>query len=379
MSVPRSAKKLGPLDRMLDSRLIAALTSPRHVDAYLELVDPLWSIRECRAAVVSVRRETTDMVTLELAPNARFPSHRAGEWLTLTPTIDGSRVSRCFSIASAPSAKGPIELTIRVREEGVVSRWAGHDAKRGDIVLLGMPQGEFVLPEALPESVLLVSGGSGITPCISILRDIVARALPVRVTFLHFARTYADVPFLDELRAIAEKAPNVTLGFSLTREPPTGADLAGHVTPAMLDAFEARASSVPAEHVYVCGPNGLVDAVASHYAALTEDGRLHIERFTAPVRTTDSDLPGADAPRRVGFMKSGVIATSEGKRSLLLEAEAAGLSPAHGCRMGICQTCRCTKTAGVVRDQITGELLDESVTDIRICISTAVTDITLDL
>lgn len=374
MSAPHRAT-LGPLDRLLDSRLIAALTSPRHVDAYLELVDPLWSLRECRARIVGVRRETPDMVTLELAPNSRFPGYSAGEWVTLTASVNGSRVTRCFSLASAPSGGGSLELSIRVRPDGALTHWVGNGAKVDDIVLLGMPEGEFVLPSDLPERLTLISGGSGITPCMSILREVIARSLTTQVTFVHFARTYEDVPFLQELRAIAAKASHVKLVLVMTRCEPEGSDLSGHATPALLGSLDAASAE---GHVYVCGPMGLVDAVSDHFAPLVADGRLHVERFTAPVRA-QLPLSTDNSPRRIAFLKSGVIASGDGSLPLLMEAEAAGLSPTHGCRMGICQSCRCTKTAGVVRDVITGELLDESVTDIRICISTPVTDVTLDL
>lgn len=375
MSTPRSTR-LGPLDRMLDSRLIAALTSPRHVDAYLELVDPTWSLRECRARVVEVRPAARDVVTVVLAPNALFPGHRAGQWVSLTATVGGVRRSRCFSIASAPSDDGRIELTLRVRPDGAVSRWVGHEASPGDVVVLGEPQGDFVLPEPAPDRVLLVSGGTGITPCASILRDVIARSLPVEVTLLHFARDYEDIPFLEELRALAATHPNVELALSLTRGAPRDGDLAGHLDDAMLASVAPHAAE---GHVYVCGPSALVDAMQARFGSLATEGRFHVERFTAKVRTIDVDTADADAPRRLAFRKSGVLAPGDGRRSLLVQAEAAGLSPEHGCRMGICHSCRCGKSAGVVRDMVSGELLDETVTEIRLCVSTPVTDVTLDL
>lgn len=376
MSALRPAR-LGTLDRILDSRLIAALTSPRHVDDYRELVDPIWSLRECRARVVEVRRAARDVVTLVLAPNSLFPGHRAGQWVRLTATVGGVRRTRCFSIASAPSADGRIELTLRVRPDGAVSHWAGSSARAGDLVVLGMPQGDFVLPDPAPAKLLLVSGGTGITPCASILREVITRSLSVEVTFLHFARTYDDVPFLEELRAAASQHANVKLALSLTRETPREGDLTGHLDDAMLAAIAPEAGS---GHVYVCGPTALVDAMQARFGSLADEGRFHVERFTAPVRALDLEAaPDADAPRRLAFRRSGVLAPGDGKRSLLVQAEAAGLSPEHGCRMGICQSCRCGKSAGVVRDLVSGELLDETVTEIRLCVTTPVTDVTLDL
>lgn len=375
MSAPRPIRANAPrtLDRILSSRLIAALTSPRHVDDYLALVDPLWSVTECRARIVAIHRETPDMITVELAPNDRFQAFQAGEWATLTAVVDGRRVSRCFSFSSAPSS-GRVTMTVRVRKDGALTRWLSEDAKPGDIVLLGEPQGEFVLPESLPERILLVSGGSGITPCLSILREVAGRSLKIPVTLLHFARHYEDVPALAELRRVSERSPNVKVVVALTRGEANTGDLEGHVSEAMLAKVAPDAAH---GHVYVCGPDALVHAVSGSFANLAQDGRLHVERFSPPSKRVSTEDDGA--PRRLAFKKSGVIASGDGKRSLLVQAESAGLSPKHGCRMGICQSCRCTKTSGTVRDDITGELLDDAITDIRLCVTTPVTDITLDL
>lgn len=367
-----------PLDRLLGSRFVAALASPRHVDDYLQLVDPAWSVRECRARVVEVRSEADDVVTLVLAPNGRFAGHRAGQWLSLTAEVHGVRTTRCFSIASAPSEGGNIALTLRVRPDGALSRWVGHEAAPGDVVILGEPQGDFVLPEPTPERLLLVSGGTGITPCASILRDVIARSPRTAVTFVHFARSYAAVPFLEELRALAAEHPQLRLVLSLTREAPAAGDFSGHLDDTMLATIAADVMQDPTSHVYVCGPDGLVEAMRSRAGTHAETGRLHVERFTAPTKTS-VDVVDDTSPRRLVFRASGRIASGDARRSLLVQAEEAGLSPEHGCRMGICHSCRCGKSAGVVRDLVSGELLDDSVTEIRLCVSAPVTDVTLDL
>jgi len=130
--------------------------------------------------------------------------------------------------------------------------------------------------------------------------------------------------------------------------------------------------------IYVCGPVSLIDDVTKRFAAHVEHGKLHSERFTAPVLAADV-APVDDSPKRLAFTKSAVLAKGDAKRSLLVQAEEAGLSPEYGCRIGICHSCRCGKSRGVVRDLVSGELLDETVTEIRLCVSAPVTDVTLDL
>src|SRR5688500_11774124 len=85
--------------RLLDSPLAGALAGPHGVDRYLELVRPSWALRDPRAEIVGVRRQTPDSVTLTLRPNTAWPGHRAGQFINLTVEIDGVRRSRCYSPA----------------------------------------------------------------------------------------------------------------------------------------------------------------------------------------------------------------------------------------------------------------------------------------
>ena len=123
----------------------------------------------------------------------------------------------------------------------------------------------------------------------------------------------------------------------------------------------------------MCGPPALIDAVRAVWAqdGLTEPA---VETFTPPALSFDTD--GAEG--LVSFAASGREAANSGL-PLLEQAEDAGLAPEHGCRMGICNTCSCRKTAGTVRNVITGELSTASDEQIRICVSVPVGDVALDL
>jgi ferredoxin len=120
--------------------------------------------------------------------------------------------------------------------------------------------------------------------------------------------------------------------------------------------------------VFACGPPALLDAVRE----FTDPQRLHVESFVAPVLT-----PGTPGDGAVAFARSGLSVPDDG-RSLLEQAEAAGLAPEHGCRMGICKTCTCDMTAGTVRNLRTGETTSGAEA-IQICISVPVGDVDLDL
>src|ERR1700754_1926719 len=156
-------------DRVLRSPLIDLLTGPHGVDRYTELVAPTWTSGDARAKVVAVRRQTPRSVTLTLEPNRAFTGFRAGQHINLTVEIDGRRRTRPYSPASGEGAPF-IELTIGRHDGGLVSTYLFDHARPGMVVGLDSVGGDFVLPAVKPRRVLFVSGGSGITPVMSMLR-----------------------------------------------------------------------------------------------------------------------------------------------------------------------------------------------------------------
>ena len=147
------------------TRLLGLLAGPHGVDRYTELLDPMWT-SEVRATVVRVRRSTPGSITLWLQPNHAVP-FRAGQYLTMTVEIDGRRHTRCYSPANAEGGH-LIELTIARHDGGVVSGYLCRTARPGMTVGLSAAAGDFIVPTGLPSPpprrLLLIAGGSGITP-----------------------------------------------------------------------------------------------------------------------------------------------------------------------------------------------------------------------
>ena len=176
------------------TRLAGALVWPRALDDLIELVAPLHSSTEIRARVVDVVRETHDVSTLVLEPNGRWRGHRAGQHVMLTAEIGGIRRTRCFSISSA-EGETPVRITIKAQPHGKVTPSLVSGALRGSIVTISEPKGDFVLPDVLPERILFLSGGSGITPVMSMARTLMQRGHRGKVVFAHWARSPDDVIF----------------------------------------------------------------------------------------------------------------------------------------------------------------------------------------
>jgi stearoyl-CoA 9-desaturase NADPH oxidoreductase len=355
--------------RLLHSSLVNALAYPHGVDRYVELVRPLLLARDVRAQVTGVRRQTPKSVTLTLRPNENWRGFRAGQFVGVSVEVEGVHLTRPYSPAGSQHAtENELELTVSTHPQGSVSRHLRDHARPGMIVGLTQAQGEFVLPEPHPERVLLISGGSGITPVMAMLRTLVDEGFAGEIGFLNYARSPLTALYDPELRGLALRQQGLRLARGFTRA--RGSQLPGRFArehlPAVISDHAAAAT-------FVCGPPALIDAVRSMWAkeGLPEPS---LETFTAPVLSFDTG--GAEGVVR--FARSGREAANSGL-PLLEQAEDAGLAPAHGCRMGICNTCSCHKTTGTVRNVISGETSSAGEEQVRICVSVPVGDVVLDL
>ena len=138
------------------------------------------------------------------------------------------RHTRCYSPACSEHAPGRIEITVKAHPEGKVSGFLNRAARPGMVVGLSAADGDFVLPEERPAHLLLISGGSGITPVMSMLRTLCDEGHAGAVTFVHYAQTRDRVPYRRELGEIAARHPNVRVALAYTRE--AGGALTGHLS-----------------------------------------------------------------------------------------------------------------------------------------------------
>jgi stearoyl-CoA 9-desaturase NADPH oxidoreductase len=347
--------------RVLSSDLVDLLTGPHGVDRYTELVTPTWTSGEARAKVVDVRRTTPRSVTLTLAPNAAFTDRntvKAGQFVNVTVEIDGRRYSRCYSPANVEGSV-VLELTIGHHDGGLVSTYLYERAHRGMVVGLDGVGGDFVLPAPAqrPRRILFVSGGSGITPVMAMLRTLVAEGHTGEIAFVHYSRTAKEACYRDELAAM--RGVRVLHGYTRS----DGGDLVGRF------GAEHLAAAMPSpDAVFVCGPTALVEAVEEYCE------NVRTESFVPPVFEPPANHSGG----RITFADSGVDVADDG-RSLLEQAESAGLKPENGCRMGICHTCTRRKTSGTVRNLITGAVSTQPDDDVQICVSVPVGDVDIAL
>jgi stearoyl-CoA 9-desaturase NADPH oxidoreductase len=370
MEAATTPSRTGLGRRLLRSGALDLLAGPAGVDGYLEQIRPTWSIRDCRAQVTAVERTTPDSVTLRLRANRSWQGFRAGQYLQVAVEIDGARRTRCYSPACAAGAGRDLEITVKSHPEGLVSNHLIASARPGMVLALEQAEGDFHLPDPRPDRILLISGGSGITPVMSMLRTLCAEGHRAPVTFVHFAPDPERALYRAELERIARRHPNVRLVRSYTRAPGAG-EADGHFSAELLRRAEARFAEA---ETFACGPPALLDAVRESWSADGIEGRLHVESFV-PLTLAP---PSGVAEGEIHFSASDLRLENSGA-ALLEQAEGAGLSPASGCRMGICHTCTCRKRAGVVRNLATGEVSSQDEEDIQICVSAPVGDVVVEL
>src|ERR1051325_7013771 len=187
-------------------RAVRAFTTPLVPDDYLELINPLWSTRELRGRIERIDHETKDAATVLIKPGYRWEGHDPGQYLRVGLDIKGRRHWRAYSLTSDPERPdGCISITVKNVDEGTVSPYLVKRGRPGSIISLGGVEGDFVLPDELPDKLLFISAGSGITPIMSMLHSLAGQNALDDVVLLHSARTPEEVIFGDELRELSGK------------------------------------------------------------------------------------------------------------------------------------------------------------------------------
>lgn len=340
------------------------MTTPLLPGDYLAYCNPLWSSREPRGRVDAVLPETADSATLWIRTPPGWPAHDAGQYVRVGVEVDGVRHWRTYSLTSLAGRRdGRIAITVKVMPDGLVSTQLVRRTPPGTIVRLAPPNGDYVLPHPLPQRLLFVTAGSGVTPVAAMLRDLIARdALPDTV-LIHVAPSRDAVIFGAELRRLGHRLPALCLHEHHD-------DVHGLFDVAGLDRL---VPDLREREAWACGPEGLLDALG---AFLAKAGiPLHVERFRPVVAAPGMTGSGG----RVTFAASGKVVDVDGSTPLLVAGEQAGALLPNGCRMGICHTCVGRLRSGALRDLRTGKVHDTPGELVQTCVSAAAGPVEIDL
>jgi ferredoxin-NADP reductase len=346
------------------ARFVGRVTTPLLPADYLDVIDPLLAGTPLRGRIVGVHPETRDAVTLVIKPGRGWRRHIPGQYLRLGVDVDGVRQWRNYSLTSrAERADGCVSITVKAVPGGVVSNHLVRRAVVGDVVHLDLPAGDFTLDTPMPQKILFVTAGSGITPVMGMLRNMPAGG-HADIVVVHSAPRADEVVFGGELRMLARRGL-IRLVEIHTR---TG----GRLDLARLSELVA---DLDERHTWACGPAGLLEMVDNHWKSAGIDDRLHTERFRpALIATGDGGT--------VSFSVTGATIESGGSQSLLEAGETAGVLMPFGCRMGVCFGCVVPLRRGAVRDLRSGDITVAAEGDsvsVQTCVSGAAGDCVIDL
>ncbi|RLT94494.1 flavin reductase family protein [Ketobacter sp.] len=360
----------------INSSLFNTNRAGEYFEYLLEGVDPMWSALECKAKVVGVKQETADTKTWTLQPTDDWQGFRAGQHIHITLSINGVLSTRTFTISSSPyqwRTDGTLSITVKKVPNGKVTGWMHEHLGTNDVISISQAAGDFVLEQEMDGSVGYIAAGSGITPIMSQLRWLSANQMPVAAKLLYFANTRQDFIFGSEILALTQTNQRLSSHLIASYDDSDSQHKLPQA-PICAEHIAALLESQP-RNIYLCGPHPFREIAKS---LLQEAGfdlcRVHEEAFGLPPLKVE-----AGAPVTVRFTDSATETTTDQPATLLDMAENAGLSPTAGCRMGICYTCKCKKKSGQVRNVVTGELSGNAEEDIRICISTPVSNVDIEL
>jgi ferredoxin-NADP reductase len=338
--------------------------------------------------IESIDPLTSSAASITIKVGRGWTPHQPGQYTTLQIEVDGVRHHRCYSITSVPDRRR-VQLSVQAIDGGVVSAHLVAAARPGDSVRLAPAAGDFVMPDQASGPHLFISGGSGITPVMGMVRSITAPPVdqpiadvePADVALVHFAADRSRLLFADELSRLAEADNGVNVSVHYTRDTPDSTSR--RLSADLLDRECLDWATRPA---FVCGPPSMVAAALELWAERGCSDLLHVERFVPAGRSSWApDGQGAETGDQVvatrhavTFTTSDLTVPTDGHATLLAIAEDAGLSPASGCRMGICHTCVRPLASGRGQDQRDGRVI-EAGEHVQLCVTAPLTDLEVEL
>jgi ferredoxin-NADP reductase len=306
--------------------------------------------------VGSIVTETPSVKTFRLLPSSSdrlLPfTFVPGQFLNVAFGIGGARMNRSYSISSSPTQPDYVELTVRREPRGAVSRHINDLLKVGDQIEAGGPIGRFTFTGTEADSIVLIAGGVGITPMMSITRYLTERAWTGDIFLVYACRAPTDFIFANELAALQRVNPRLHVAVTMSR--PEGTDWKGPRGRVTKELLTQTVPNLASRRIHLCGPPSMMDSTK---AILTELGvppdRVKTELFGAtkpsPAVAGTSLKPTASATGpRVTFAKNNKSAKIHVDQTVLELSEELGIGIENSCRVGTCGVCKVTMTSGEV-------------------------------
>ncbi len=284
-----------------------------------------------------------------------------GQFLTVTVPTDGKPVKRSYTIASSPTQQDYAELTVKHEEGGVVSGFLHTHVNERDLVQCSGPAGTFIFTGRECKCILLIGGGVGITPLMSVLRYLLDRSWTGDIFLLYVCRTPQDIIFREELEYLQHRHPNLRVVVTISR--PEGTEWKGPTGRITKELITQSVPDLPTRYVHICGPVPMMESTKQMLAELgVPRERIKVEAFgpaagkveraaqkpAAPPTGGGKVEAAAVALPTVTFSISDKSAPLPPDKVILEVAEDNGVDIDYSCRVGTCGVCRTKMTSGEV-------------------------------
>lgn len=282
-----------------------------------------------------------------------------GQFLTLEIEPSGIPTSRSYTIASSPTRRDGIEITVKREERGLVSRWLHDEVRPGDRLEVRAPNGTFAFTGAEADSIVLIGGGVGVTPLMSVVRALTDRQWAGDVHLILSFRTPRDYLFREEIAALQSSNPRLRVTAIVSD--PGGEPWSGPTGRIDHVLLRRAVADIASQRVHLCGPPAMMDAVKSVLGDLgVPRDRIKVEAFGTIKRDPTARTSKSQAiAGRVTFQSSQITLPVMAGTTILDVADAASIHIDNACRSGTCGTCRIRMLSGKVRMPVEDALTED--------------------
>lgn len=288
---------------------------------------------------------------------------KAGQYVNIKAVINGEEIRRSYSISSSPNSN-ELRVVVKAVENGVFSNYVNNQLQIGDVLEVAYPEGKFVLEQPNAKIIAGIAAGSGITPIISIAKDVLENATDTTFILVYGNKTVEDTIYYNEIEALK----NHYLGrffvhYTFTKEHPEGA-LFGRIERATINfVFKNKHNEKQVDEYFLCGPEDMIKKVTD---VLTENGagedQIHYELFTTS--STNGEIPvSGEGMVKVTVLVDDVETTFNMPRTenILNAALKHGIDAPYSCQGGICSSCMCRTVKGSAEMKTNHILMDDEI------------------
>ncbi|MGE8063188.1 FAD-binding oxidoreductase [Pseudomonas sp. NPDC089547] len=340
-----------------------------------------------RIECLSVVDETHDVKTFTFhCPDYHSLAYEPGQFLTISPVVEGQSVSRCYTLSSTPTRPFTFSITVKRVPGGTVSNWLHDNLRAGDALNASGPAGVFTPVAGPARKMLYLSAGSGVTPVMAMTRAAADLHAELDIVFVHSARTPKDIIFRDELSRLQRSMSHFRTVFFCESKGDED-DWSGPMGRLSLAELKERIPDFMEREVFTCGPKGYMDAVQALLGSAGFDmSHYHQESFDINAEVVEVAAE-ADAPNQdlgtftVRLARSGKEFTMTSDQTVLAAAKKAGAVVPSSCSQGVCGTCKTAVLEGSVEMKHNGGIRQREIDKgLRLlCCSRPTSNLVIDL